>query len=99
MLILGVIATPVYLLVGSSFAGYCTRLAQTWSPDSLANMGDNPSITWSTMECPDFRWAIVHAFSGEIVGIVVLVAWLALFVLLYKYMAKRNVEIKKELGH
>ena len=99
MLILGIIATPVYLLVGSSFAGYCTRLAQTWSPDSLANMGDNPSITWSTMECPDFRWAIVHAFSGEIVGIVVLVAWLALFVLLYKYMAKRNVEIKKELGH
>lgn len=95
MIILSIICTPIYLLVGSYFAPLCTRLAAEYSPDSL---GDATSITWSSMECPDFRWCIANAFSGNIIGIVAFVAWLALFVLLYRYMAKRNVEIKKELG-
>ena len=98
MFILGLVSTPVYLLVASSFAPYCTKLAQTWSPDSLSGMGDNPSITWSTLECPDYRWVIVNGLSGKPVGIALLVVWLAGFVWLFKVMSKRNEAINAELG-
>ncbi|WP_028263329.1 PTS galactitol transporter subunit IIC [Atopobium fossor] len=98
MFILGLITTPVYLLVASSFAPACTQLAQQYSPDALANMGSNPSITWSTLECPDFRWAIANGLSLKPVGIIVLIIWLVGFVWLMKEMSARNVEIKKELN-
>ena len=99
MVILGIIGTPLYLMVASSFAGYCTKLAQTWSPDALANMGSNPSITWSTLECPDYRWVIVNGLSGHPVAIALLIVWLAGFVWLMKVMKQRNEVINKELGH
>jgi PTS system galactitol-specific IIC component len=98
MIILGTIGTPVYLLVASSFAPYCTQLAKLYSPDSLAGMGDNPSITWSTLECPDWRWCIANGLSGHPVAIVCLIAWVAGFVWLLKTMKKRNESIRAELA-
>lgn len=96
MLIEGIIITPIYLLVSSSFAPFVTQLALTYSPDSLANVGGDAMITWSTLECPDFRWAIANAFSGNIAGIAVLVGWLALFVWMLRGFKKRNEALKAE---
>lgn len=94
MLIEGIIITPVYLLVSSSFAPWVTQLALTYSPDSLANVGGDALISWSTLECPDFRWAIANAFSGNVAGIAVLVGWLALFVWMLRGFKKRNEALK-----
>lgn len=94
MLIEGIIITPIYLLVSSSFAPFVTQLALTFSPDSLANVGSDAMITWSTLECPDFRWAIANAFSGNIAAIAVLVGWLALFVWMLRGFKKRNEALK-----
>ncbi|MEY8677415.1 MULTISPECIES: PTS galactitol transporter subunit IIC [Coriobacteriia] len=94
MLIEGIIITPIYLLVSSSFAPFVTQLALTFSPDSLANVGGDAMITWSTLECPDFRWAIANAFSGNIAAIAVLVGWLALFVWMLRGFKKRNEALK-----
>ena len=96
MLIEGIIVTPVYLMASSSFAPYLTQLARTFSPDSLKGVGDNAMVTWSTLETPDFRWSIANALSGNIAGIVMLVVWLALFVLLLKYFSKRNAKLAAE---
>lgn len=93
MLIEGII-TPIYLLVSSSFAPWVTQLALTYSPDSLANVGGDALISWSTLECPDFRWAIANAFSGNVAGIAVLVGWLALFVWMLRGFKKRNEALK-----
>lgn len=95
MLIEGIILTPVYLLVSSSFAPYLTQLAMTYSPDSLAGVG-NAMITWSTLETPDFRWSIANALSGHPVGIIALVVWIALFVWLMFDFKKRNARIAAE---
>ena len=94
MLIEGIIITPIYLLVSSSFAPFVTQLALTFSPASLANVGGDAMITWSTLECPDFRWAIANAFSGNIAAIAVLVGWLALFVWMLRGFKKRNEALK-----
>ena len=94
MLIEGIIITPIYLLVSSSFAPFVTQLALTYSPDSLANVGGDALISWSTLECPDFRWAIANAFSGNVAGMVVLVGWLALYVWMLRGFKKRNEALK-----
>lgn len=93
MLIEGIIVTPVYLLASSSFAPFLTELARTFSPDSLAGVSEDAMISWSTLETPDFRWAVSNALSGNLVGIVALVAWIALFVWLMTYFKKRNASL------
>lgn len=91
MIIIGIIITPVYLIVSTAFAPACTDLAATYSPASL---GEATSITWSTMECPDYRYLAAQAFSGHIVYIVLFIGWLLLFVWLLKEMKKRNAAMK-----
>ena len=97
MLIEGIIVTPVYLMASSSFAPYLTKLARTYSPASLKNVGHSAMVTWSTLETPDFRWSIANALSGHIAGIIALIVWFALFVWLLKEFKKRNEKIKAEL--
>jgi PTS system galactitol-specific IIC component len=97
MLIEGIVATPIYLLVSSSFAPYITQLARTYSPDSLANVGNNAMITWSTLEAPDFRWCITNGLSGNPVGIACLVGWLCLFVWLMKDFKVRNKKLESDI--
>lgn len=98
MIIMGIIGTPIYLLVGSAVAPYVTDLAKTYSPASLEGIASGNLITWSTMECPDFRWCIANAFAGNIIWIALFAVWIVVFVFLYKYMMQRNVRIKKELA-
>lgn len=98
MLIMGVIISPIYLIVGSAVAPACTDLAATYSPDTLAGLADGALISWSSMECPDFRYLIAQAVSGHVVYIVLFVGWLALFVWLLKEMGRRNAAIRVELG-
>lgn len=90
MLIEGIILTPIYLLASSSFAPYVTQLAQIYAPDAIASAGNNAMITWSTLECPDFRWSISHALSGDLVGMLLLAVWLLLFIWMYRGFMKRN---------
>lgn len=97
MLIEGIIVTPVYLMASSSFAPYLTKLARTYSPASLKNVGHSAMVTWSTLETPDYRWSIANALSGHIAGIIALIGWFALFVWLLKEFKKRNEKIKAEL--
>lgn len=93
MLILGIIATPAYLLVSSSFAPFVTQLAQTFSPESLAGIGANASVTWSTLEAPVFRWSVANALAGNVAGIAILLAFLALVVWLVKEFKQRNQKL------
>ncbi len=98
MMILGIICVPIYLFSATYFAPYMTSLAREFSPDALASAG-NSMISWSSIELPEFRWAVATAFSGEnLLGWVYLVVFIALFVLLLRHFKKKNEEIKKELG-
>ncbi len=99
MVLIGIILTPIYLFVSTAIAPYVTDLAAKYAPSALEGIADGALISWSTLECPDFRYAIAQAFSGNIIGMVALVAWFALFVWLYKEFKTRNVKIKEELGH
>lgn len=95
MLIEGIIVTPVYLLVSSSFAPYLTQLAQMFSPQSIEGVG-GAMISWSTLETPDFRWSVANALSGNPVGIAVFVAWIALFVWCLFEFKKRNAKMAEK---
>lgn len=98
MLILGVIATPLYLYVATAFAPHITNLArQVGTIDLLANQ----MITWNGMEAPEFRYVFARAaniINGDILGIVLLAGYIALYVWYFKHMKAREEEAAKELG-
>ena len=50
-------------------------------------------ITWIQLEVPEFRWALAHAFNGEIPGIGLLLAFFALFGWYFKRMTAINREL------
>ena len=98
MLILGVIATPLYLYVATAFAPHTTNLArQVGTIDLPANQ----MITWNGMEAPEFRYVFARAaniINGDILGIVLLAGYIALYVWYFKHMKAREEEAAKELG-
>lgn len=98
MLILGIIATPLYLYVATAFAPHITNLArQVGTIDLLANQ----MITWNGMEAPEFRYVFARAaniINGDILGIVLLAGYIALYVWYFKHMKAREEEAAKELG-
>lgn len=98
MLILGVIATPLYLYVATAFAPHITNLArQVGTIDLPANQ----MITWNGMEAPEFRYVFARAaniINGDILGIVLLAGYIALYVWYFKHMKAREEEAAKELG-
>lgn len=98
MLILGVIATPLYLYVATAFAPHITNLArQVGTIDLLANQ----MITWNGMEAPEFRYVFARAaniINGDILGIVLLAGYIALYVWYFKHMKAREEEAAKEIG-
>ncbi len=98
MLILGIIATPLYLYVGTSFAPYITNLArQVGTIDIPANQ----MITWNGMEAPEFRYVFARAanvINGDYFGLILLVGYIALYIWYFKYMTQREVEAAKDLG-
>lgn len=81
MIIHGVVSAPIFLYGATYFAPYITRLGQETGALDIAG---NQLISWSTFEGPDIRYLLTHAFSGDILSIVLLIAWLGLFYLLYR---------------
>ncbi|AEB06650.1 PTS system Galactitol-specific IIC component [Coriobacterium glomerans PW2] len=97
MLIMGVVATPIYLMVSTSFAPYATQLARQFSPSALAGIGDSATIAYATMEAPVFRWAAANGFSGNIIAGLVLVMFIGLFFLFCRVFKHRNKKINEQL--
>ncbi|NLV77505.1 MAG: PTS galactitol transporter subunit IIC [Tissierellia bacterium] len=98
MLILGVIATPLYLYVGTAFAPHITNLArQVGTIDIPANQ----MITWNGMEAPEFRYVFSRAaniINGDYFGLVLLAGYIALYIWYFKHMKAREAEAAKDLG-
>lgn len=93
MMILGVVTTPVFLYLATSFAPIVTDLAiSTKSVDVPAGQ----MISWSTIEYPDFRYIFALASDGNIFGIAGAIIWLGLFVWYYKGMKNRNRKMDEE---
>ncbi|WP_392486764.1 PTS galactitol transporter subunit IIC [Haloimpatiens sp. FM7315] len=93
MIILGLVTTPIYLIVSSSFSSIITDLGKTVNSVQIPK---GQFLTWFGLEAPEFRWAMSRAanvINGDMLGIVILVAYLALCFWYYKYMTKRNLEL------
>lgn len=88
MLILGLVYTPIYLYSATYFAPILTGLANSTGAVEVAEGG---SITWSTIEAPEFRIFLAEAFNGSLWGIVGAIAFLAMFVWLMKEMKDAKV--------
>lgn len=92
MIILGILVTPLYLAVDTSFAPMLTNLAKGVSSIKLSA---GQQMAYFSCECPGFRWALVHALNvvhGEFVGIIVFALYVAVFVWYAKYMKKKDIE-------
>lgn len=90
MIILGLVATPLYLAVATSFSPIITDLAKTVGTIKVPS---GQFITYFGVEIPELRWLFAHGFnvfSGEIIPAVLLVAYFGLFFWYAKYMKKRD---------
>lgn len=93
MIILGLIGTPIYLAVSTSFSPIITNLAKQVGTISVPK---GQFITYFGVECPEFRWALAHGFNiihGDVVGLVSILAYFGLFYWFTKYMKKRDAEL------
>lgn len=96
MLIMGILAVPLNLIIATQFSVPITALAKQVGTIKLAA---GQGVTWFGLEAPVFRWAIsngLNIVNGNIVGFVLLIAYFALCVWYYKYMSKREEELKEE---
>lgn len=94
MIILCTITTPIFLLVGTSFAGTVTNLAKATGSIQVPN---GQFMSWFSFEIPGLRWGLAHGFNvihGEFLGVVVLAVLAACFVFYMKYMKKLDEKIE-----
>lgn len=90
MIILGIVATPIYLAVASSFSPIITNLAKTVG---TIDVPAGQFITYFGIEMPELRWLLAHGFNvfkGEIIPAVLLIAYFGLFFWYTKYMKKKD---------
>jgi Phosphotransferase system, galactitol-specific IIC component len=87
MIIISLIATPMYLAVATSFAPMLTKMA---ADTGTLQVAAGQYITWIQLEAPEFRWALAHAFNGEVAGVAVLAAFFVGFVWYFKHMTAIN---------
>lgn len=90
MIILGIVATPIYLAVASSFSPIITNLAKTVG---TIDIPAGQFITYFGIEMPELRWLLAHGFNvfnGEVIAAVLLVAYFGLFFWYGKYMKKKD---------
>ena len=89
MIIHGLISTPLFLYGATYFTPYMTRLAE--ETNTLQQTGQ---ISWATFEGPDIRYILANGFSGNIVAILLGVAWLGLYVWLLQARKKYNEKLE-----
>ncbi|MBM7690374.1 PTS galactitol transporter subunit IIC [Enterococcus ureilyticus] len=87
MITLGIIYTPLYLYGATYLAPVLTGLAKKTGAVDLKG----GSITWSSIEGPEFRILFAEAANLNIPAIIGFIIFIAMFVWLYKYMAKEPV--------
>lgn len=93
MLVLGVVSLPIYLYAGTYLAPILSGLAE--STGAVEGFKAGQSITWSSIEGPEFRIFFAEAFNKNPLAIAGVVIFIGLFVLLYKYMNKVEVPSKR----
>lgn len=97
MIILGIIATPLYLWVGSYFAPVITDLAKQVG---TINIPANQLITWGSMEAPEFRYFMTQIgliFKGQLFpGIIILPLYILLIWYYWKYMTRKEEEVSEK---
>jgi len=98
MIILGIVATPIYLAVASSFSPIITNLAKTVG---TIEVPAGQFITYFGIEMPELRWLLAHGFNvfkGEIIPAALLVAYFGLFFWYTKYMKKKDSLAEAEVA-
>ncbi|VBB07757.1 phosphotransferase system sugar-specific permease component [Lucifera butyrica] len=96
MILISIIATPMYLAVATSFAPMITKMAAS---TGTLQVHAGQFITWIQLEAPEFRWSLVHAFNGEMLGIAALAGFGILFVWYYNYMKNLNKKLDEVKSH
>lgn len=94
MIIMGIITTPIYLMVSSEFAPIFTHLAIV---QKTLTVPKGQLLTYYGTEGPEFRWCIAHAANivhGDIVGLVAFIIFVVMFLYYARYM--NNMEKKTE---
>ncbi len=92
MLVLGVISMPLYLYSATYFAPIRTGLAEKTGAVDIAK---GQSITWSSIEGPEFRILFAEAFKGNFLAVAGAVVFIGMFIWLYKYMTKVKLPSKR----
>ena len=92
MMILGLIYLPLYLYSATYFAPILTGLANA---TKSVDVEPGNLITWSTLEAPELRILFAETFNGNFLAIGGAVAFLLLFVWLYKTMMTQEVPSKR----
>ncbi|GAA0075757.1 PTS galactitol transporter subunit IIC [Clostridium sp. CTA-5] len=93
MFIMGVVTTPIYLIVSSQFAPMITNLAIA---QKTLTVPDGQFLTYYGTEGPEIRWCLVHAaniINGDVIGIVSLIVFTALFFWYKKYMKNKDAQL------
>lgn len=93
MFIMGVITTPIYLIVSSQFAPMLTKMAIAQKTLSVPK---GQLLTYYGIEGPEFRWCIAHAANignGDIIGVVLFAGFVGLFFWYTKYMKKMDMKM------
>lgn len=96
MIILGIIGTPFYLFVASNFAPITTNLAKAVGSIKVPA---GQYITYFGVECPEFRYVLAHGFNiihGDVLGLVLLIAYMGLFVWFAKDMKKKDEALENK---
>ncbi|HCT95863.1 MULTISPECIES: PTS galactitol transporter subunit IIC [Vagococcus] len=96
MLVLGIISMPLYLYGATYLTPVLTGLAN--KTGAVEGIKKGQQITWSSIEGPEFRILFAEAFNKNIYAIVGSLVFLALFVLLYRYMNRMKVPSERYKG-
>lgn len=92
MFLICLLATPSYLICATQFAPQITQMA---ADTNTLNAQSGQLISWLQIEAPEFRWSIVHAFNGDLAGVIGIGIFAILFIWYFMYMKKSNSQIKE----
>ena len=89
MFLISIIATPSYLIAATQFAPQITKMA---ADTNTLHAEAGQFISWMQVEAPEFRWSIVHAFNGDLTGIIGIIIFAILFAWYFLSMKKSNAQ-------